>query len=625
MKFLNQSGEVVRINQSQELGDGHEAIVYGLSDREVAKIYRAPSWYEDPAERTLATRRLKHHQEKLLAFPTDLPEHAVGPTDVLWNYSSFLGIKRRKEVVGYIMPRVNDAQEIDYYMSPISRDEGVTDTTVVKALINLHEVISGIHEKGLVIGDLNHGNVLVRRAEAWAIDLDAGQFDDYVCRTWDPDYLDPRLMDTNPDLLEPLLAEDQFYTASSDWYSFCVMVLACLTYTKPYMGTYRDQAICDVQRPLQRLSIFHPKVQFPKIGVARQPEKILSESLLQYLKRVFTEEDMRGPFPVWLLESLLPGASHKGEIKIRSKPDYRWPSVIESVQQPNKRSLDLLLQTRGTIDPISRIQEETLRYMISNAGTYTRDHGYPVIEGETSEDYRKVGRYRFHYLHGEHTVTVHEGEATLHKPRLAPETFRVDSFGEVPAIASNGDIMAWYHDRMLYMAYDDIEEKIALQESPFDTNMVWVTDQGTIVSYHRSGEDVEMTMHTQSDVHILKTTFDDNRPQNMRIFEDKSGLKIFSWHDGVVHVHCYKADGTFTHHMALDENFTFEPRMIAQDKMGYIFLDTKGTLRRLVLEGKRFISDTIQKLDMKSVTDVLGHPRGGLAVFVTDNQIWQLK
>ena len=99
-----------------------------------------------------------------------------------------------------------------------------------------------------------------------------------------------------PDATKLLL--HQLHTTASDWYAFTVMLMQCLLFVGPYGGVYRPKdpahRVPHEARPLHRMTIFHPEVQYPKPAI---PYGTLPDELLHYWHRGFAQ-DVREPFPL---------------------------------------------------------------------------------------------------------------------------------------------------------------------------------------------------------------------------------------------------------------------------------------------------------------------------------------
>lgn len=621
MKLLDKNGNPITVPTDDEVGDGHEAIVYGIGDKTLAKIYRQPSdsLYQNNAMfRGAAQDRLAIHQTKLPGFPANLPPGAVGPISPLWNRKGWVW-SRRNKVVGYLMPWIKDAHEIDHYMRPQSRAEGTSDETVVRTLIDFHGTLKALHQIGFVIGDLNDGNVLVKGSKAFAIDLDAGQYGDYMCDTFEPDYIDPLLIDYDLSHQKAVLAENQHYCESSDWYAFACMVLACLTYTKPYQGVFPGN-VPDGRRPHERLSIFHQKVIFPKHSGARHWKGFLPEDLVAYLKRVF-QNDLRGEFPINLLEDLLPGRSGRKPSPLRSAPTADWPTILES-RQHDGHVFDLLLDVRGAIEPITRIQDGSLQYLRTTGGSYIRDNKHVVIKNETADEYEARGQHRFHVLHGPQTVTIEGQDATLHSPNADPETFLVDLFSEVPSFASNGSKLAWYENGLLKMADRRIAEGQTLWKSSYPINMVWMTQNGLLVSYHRSNDSVQLSLWNEGSTVSLSTNFDQKRPQELRVFADQTYLWVWTWHEQEVQIHCYKHSGEYVSLQKLMTAWAPNPEHVCLQQGAFLAIDAKNKLQQIHVKTQR--RKLLVGLPFRNINQLLSHSNGGIALITLRNQIWQI-
>ncbi len=622
MRLLDDHGRIAWINPKQLIGEGHEAQVFEINDEVLAKVYKEPSSYDTEQDYLAAKIRLKEHQKKLFSFPTDLPPQAIGPISPLWNFRNLLLWKKKGDICGYLMRWVKDADTIDYYMTPRSRTEGVTDEMVIRALISLHGTLDALHQKGIVVGDLNHGNVLVRGNEAWVIDLDASQFGEFVCNTFEPDYLDPKLMDPDPRLMTPILRHDKFYSTDSDWYSFCCMVLACLTFVKPYQGSYQgERNIHEEHRPLGRLSIFHPTVAFPRFGGARHWDGFLPKELVAYLHSVFSQQDVRGVFPIKLLTDLL---SEKVAAPVElPKQTPAWPTAT-SHRPFGNYVISSIGETIGAFDPVSEVQQGILRYLRIERGNYIRDNGHVVIRGETRDEYIATGQHRFHILHGEKTITVVNGQATLYTPGKQPEYFSVDLFGQTPSISSNGSSFAWYSGQKLYQAKDEVEKATLLHESNYAMNGVWMTPNERIVSYHRTNDVVTMTTYFSGSSQQLPISFASGRPRAIRVFEDGENFFVWSWHESDIRINVFTQDGTLRDTTQIPISLAPKPTLVCLQRGIFVTVTSEQKVASIQLFPTVHIRELFQ-VPVMSPKQLLPHPvTHGIVVLTTDSQIWQV-
>ncbi len=201
--------------------------------------------------------------------------------------------------MGYTMKYISGATRLKSYRLAPSREElGVSNVDVVEIFRGLHHTVSELHQAGVVIGDFNELNVLIKNKVAYLIDVDSFQFGDYVCRMFTHPFVDPLLCAQSDDesrLVAP-------YTANSDWYAYTVMLLQSLLLVEPYGGKYdpfnTKDWIPHPERSLHSVSVFHSEVKYPK---SSYPYETLPEELLQFFEEVF-ERNKRTVFPAYLLD-----------------------------------------------------------------------------------------------------------------------------------------------------------------------------------------------------------------------------------------------------------------------------------------------------------------------------------
>ncbi|MBU1702705.1 MAG: hypothetical protein KJ970_12650 [Candidatus Eisenbacteria bacterium] len=132
----------------QELGRGGEGIVFTIAhqQRHVAKIYNIP-----PDQRRI--RKLEAMAE---AANPALLRIAAWPVDLL---SDTKGIIR-----GFLMPRVVARRDVHELYSPKSRSDSFPQADfkfLIHVGANIARAFAIVHEGGHVLGDVNHGNLLV--------------------------------------------------------------------------------------------------------------------------------------------------------------------------------------------------------------------------------------------------------------------------------------------------------------------------------------------------------------------------------------------------------------------------------------------------------------------------------
>jgi hypothetical protein len=426
-------GKRVKLDPTRSLGKGGEADVFHLGGGRALKVFKSPDhpdYQGFPAEQKAAEERIALHQRKLREFPRSLPPHVIAPEDLATDRSGRL-------VVGYSMKLVDPAEPLLRYADPGFRRAGVSNAAVIELFRDIHSTVSALHAAGVVIGDFNDLNVLVTsNDEARFIDADSFQFGAYRCAVFTERFVDPLLCE--PTAASPRLARP--YIPDADWYAYAALLMQSLLFVGPYGGIYRPKEaarrIPHATRPLRRITVFHPEVQYPKPATSY---RVLPDDLLQYLHRVF-EEDERSSFPVRLLDALqfaaCPrcGAEHARAACPMCSPNAA-SRVRETITVRGEVRRTHVFETSGVIVHAT-VERGELRFVYHEAGAYRREDGTPVMREPLDPG------LRFRVL-GRSTLVGRGGRVAVLSPCHAPQRLSVDSNGAGPAFDTNGRHSYW--------------------------------------------------------------------------------------------------------------------------------------------------------------------------------------
>jgi hypothetical protein len=416
-------GKRVRLDPAASVGKGGEADVFAIGGGSVLKVWKTPEhpdYAAEPAEQDGARDRIALHQRKLREFPKGLPARVIAPEELATDKSGRL-------VAGYTMRFVDGAEALLRYGEPSFRPLSATSG---KALADLCGTVEALHARGVVIGDFNDLNVLVKDEEAYVIDADSFQFGPYLCQVFTERFVDPTLCD--PAAARPCLGRP--YGPGSDWYAFTVMVMQTLLSVGPFGGIYRPKSpsarIPESARPLRRITVFHPEVVYPKPAA---PYGVLPDDLLQHLHAVF-EKDQRDPFPRRLLDDLAwskcpaCGASHARAVCpfcVTTPP----AAIKEITVVRGEVTATRLFATKGRI-VAAALEDGELRWLTHEGGELRREDGRVVLEGNVDPFMRFA-------IQGKTTLIGKGARLVALAPDAPPERIAVDTAGGRPTFAAN--------------------------------------------------------------------------------------------------------------------------------------------------------------------------------------------
>ncbi|GMU11034.1 hypothetical protein [Corallococcus caeni] len=425
-------GKKVRLDPQRALGKGGEADVYDLGDGRALKVFKRP---EHPdylglvPEQAAAKARLAEHQRKLRAFPTGLPARVVTPQALATD-------KKGLEVLGYAMRKLDGVEPLRRWSEPAFRRAGGKAADAVTVLAGLHRVLGAVHAGGVVVGDFNDLNVLTVGTDAYFIDADSFQFGPYVCPVFTEKFLDPLRLDAGAQALTPARPA----TVESDWYAFAVTVMQSLLCVGPQGGIHKPKAqgarLNAVGRLLQRVTVFHPDVQYPKPAL---PRASLPDEVLHLFHQVFVE-DRRGAFPLPVLEGLRftvcasCGLEHARASCPTCQPNATVAATPVSAvrgQVTAKRKFT----TRGVLVHASA-EDGTVRFVYHADGAYRREDGRTVMQGVLDPSLRWA-------VQGDVTLLGQGGRVAVFTPGRGPEFLGVDVCENRPVFAANASHRFW--------------------------------------------------------------------------------------------------------------------------------------------------------------------------------------
>lgn len=157
---------------------GGEGIIYTTNTPYVAKIYKKEN----------NTKR-KYEKIKLMLSKKIKCEGVCYPVEVLYNYN--------KEFVGYMMPKAkgNELQK-SIFIKPLflKKFPNWKKRDTVELCITILKKIKYLHDRNIVMGDINPANILVvSPKEVYFVDTDSYQVENFPCPVGTNNYTAPEI------------------------------------------------------------------------------------------------------------------------------------------------------------------------------------------------------------------------------------------------------------------------------------------------------------------------------------------------------------------------------------------------------------------------------------------------
>ena len=419
--YLNQKR--IKVNPKNAIGKGGEADIYDLKNGKVLKLFKPadhPDYELLPQEQLAAQARIALHQQKLPAFPQNLPVRVIKP--------EALAKDKQGMILGYAMPFLqNTVPLLKYSDRNYRQTNGISQQFIIELFRDLHESVLKIHQANVTIGDFNDLNLLVSQNQVHLIDADSFQFGQFPCQVFTARFVDPLLCDRTAN--QPILTSP--HNPESDWYAFTVMLMQSLLYVDPYGGVYKPKSqasqIPHSARPLQRITIFHPDVRYPKPAI---PYKVLSDDLLHHFHNCF-EKDWRGDFPQNLLSSMRwtkcnqCGIEHLRTICPICRPSPLAPLPVGNKTEKTSCKVLQIFHTEGVILQVA-LQNNSLNYLYHANHEFKREDNTVLLSGELDANIQFA-------IFGKSTIVTKQGKAltlTQGQPpqAIAADLIRTNSF-----------------------------------------------------------------------------------------------------------------------------------------------------------------------------------------------------
>ena len=458
-----------RLTPGMAIGKGGEADVYKIDKNKALKIFKTPKHPDlsgQKEEQQKANSRIVEQQKKLPKFPNLKYDRIISPLDMAF---------RGKKIAGYTMNLVKNAEPIMMYSKKGFRLQGASDEQVMKIFQDMHGTLRMIHKSGLIIGDYNDLNILVKDEKAYFIDVDSWQYGGFYCHAFTAKFLDPLFADSRAKHF--ILAKP--FDSEADWYAYAVMYFQSLLFVDPYGGVYRPSnkknRLNEGQRPLKRITVFHNEVRYPK--PARTLE-VLPDDLLHYFEEVFVR-DKREIFPESYLKLEWKKCPKCKQIYARANCPNCKSAAREAVKETiiirGKIKARPIVKTNGQI--LFASWSNGLQWLVYEDGRYLREGKKKILTGSLIPGIR----YR---IQGDNTILGQGRQLVIINKKEEVKKITIDSLNNLSIFDANDNNIFYLQNGMLYRLDEWVPLRIG--EALADQTLFW-TGEKIGFGFYRAG------------------------------------------------------------------------------------------------------------------------------------------
>lgn len=311
--MINQqySGNKGVYTTSNLLGKGGEGEVYELADHpdQVLKVYSEPLSSSKANKLQLMVNRYSEQMQAYAAWPTDLVRDKKG------------------KPCGFVMKKLDKYMPLHMLFSPMDRKRIFPDkgyNFLVHVARNIASAFHTLHTAGMVVGDVNEGNLLVNKQGMVAfIDCDSFQLADgnqyFYCEVGVPRY-------TPPELLQLPSFGNVLRTVNTDSFSMAILIFQLLFLGRhPFAGINHTAEDIGEETAIQRQLFAYSLRQHHKL-ITPPKDSFNINSLPNSITDLFHDafESTTRPMPAqWIVAAnqLLQQMSHCSRSKLHIFPN----------------------------------------------------------------------------------------------------------------------------------------------------------------------------------------------------------------------------------------------------------------------------------------------------------------
>lgn len=273
----------------KELGKGGEGTVYFINEQpqDVLKVYNEP----------VSAGKLSKLHLMVSIKNAEIEKYAAWPVDVLRN--------TKGDGIGFVMRRLDDYYPVHMLFSPMDRKRLFPDkgyNFLVHVARNLASAFYHLHNKEIIVGDINENNILVNKNGLIAfIDCDSFQLKQgnhyYYCEVGIPRY-------TAPELLKLGSFHEVIRTINTDSFSLGILIFQLLFLGRhPFAGKNNSAGDLDEDAAIRNFEFAYSLTNTHKRLLPPATSfdiRNLPKDIIDLFHRSFEHEKDRPQPPEWI-------------------------------------------------------------------------------------------------------------------------------------------------------------------------------------------------------------------------------------------------------------------------------------------------------------------------------------
>ena len=282
VNYTDENGKTILLGK--EIAQGGEGIVYECSTDSslVVKIYK---------KNKLSAQKARKLEVMCKLYDSEIAKFSAWVKKVVYE---------NNKPVGFLMEKISDYKQIHLlYGTTEDRQKYFPNAEwkfMVHAALNLAIAVGTLHEKGIVIGDINQSNILVNdRAEIKLIDCDSYQVADngktFICEVGVPEYTSPELQGCS--------FKNVIRNQNHDCFGLAVMIFKTLMFAKhPYSGV---NAPSEIENAITgNYFCYARKYPYQTKPYSILVKTLLNENIISLFEKAFTKSQNRPTAEDWV-------------------------------------------------------------------------------------------------------------------------------------------------------------------------------------------------------------------------------------------------------------------------------------------------------------------------------------